>query len=50
MLMFLISLYLTPLYPNRVALTDYAGAEVVRAMLNNNRRLTISKEDTNKRK
>lgn len=48
MLMFLISLYLTTLYPDRVAGKDYAGAKIERAMLNNNWRLTISKEDTRK--
>lgn len=48
MLMFLISLYLTTLYPDRVAGKDYAGAKIERAMLNNNWRLTISKEDIRK--
>lgn len=48
--MFLISLYLTTLYPDRVARKDYAGAKIERAMLNNNWRLTISKEDTRKNK
>lgn len=48
MLMFLISLYLTTLYPDRVAGKDHAGAKIERAMLNNNWRLTISKEDTRK--
>lgn len=48
--MFLNSLYLTPLYPDRVKRKDYAGAAIECATLNNNWRLTISKEDTRKNK